>query len=70
MLDSHVHVFVADVLKSCDTVDRGILDRVLCLLGFGMRISSIMHMYACVLSLLLGLASLGPGMVVFLRVAR
>ena len=27
--DSHVHLFVADVVKSFDTVDRGILDRVL-----------------------------------------
>ena len=24
--DSHVHLFVADVVKSFDTVDRGILD--------------------------------------------
>ena len=31
--DSHVHLFVADVIKSFDTVDRGILDRVLCSLG-------------------------------------
>ena len=31
--DSHVHFFVADVIKSFDTVDRGILDRVLCSLG-------------------------------------
>ena len=28
-VDSHVHVFVADVVKSCKNVDRGILDRVL-----------------------------------------
>ena len=28
--DGHVHVFVADVIKSCDTVNRGILD---CALG-------------------------------------
>ena len=27
--DSHVHLFVADVIKSFDTVDRGILDSVL-----------------------------------------
>ena len=26
--DSHVHLFVADVVKSFDTVDRGILDHV------------------------------------------
>ena len=31
--DSHVHLFVADVVKSFDTVDRGILDRVLSSLG-------------------------------------
>ena len=32
-VDFHVHVFVADVVKSFDTVDRAILDRVLCSLG-------------------------------------
>ena len=31
--DTHVHLFVADVIKSFDTVDRGILDRVLSSLG-------------------------------------
>ena len=31
--DSHVHLFVADVVKSFDTVDRSILDRVLRSLG-------------------------------------
>ena len=31
--DSHVHLFVADVVKSFDTVDRGILDCVLSGLG-------------------------------------
>ena len=31
--DSHVHLFVADVVKSFDTVDRTILDRVLSILG-------------------------------------
>ena len=31
--DSHVHLFVADVLKSFDTVDSGILDFVLGMLG-------------------------------------
>ena len=31
--DSQVHLFVADVVKSFDTVDRGILDRVLSSLG-------------------------------------
>ena len=31
--DSHVHLFVADVIESFDPVDRGILDRVLSSLG-------------------------------------
>ena len=31
--DTDVHLFVADVVKSFDTVDRGILDRVLSSLG-------------------------------------
>ena len=31
--DSDVHLFVADVIKSFDTVDRGILDKVLSSLG-------------------------------------
>ena len=31
--DSHIHLFVADVIMSFDTVDRSILDRVLCGLG-------------------------------------
>ena len=31
--DSHVHLFVADVIKSFDTVDRTILDRVLSSIG-------------------------------------
>ena len=31
--DSHLHLFVADVVKSFDTVYRGILNRVLCSLG-------------------------------------
>ena len=31
--DSHVHLFVADVIESFDTVDRSILDRVLSSLG-------------------------------------
>ena len=31
--DSHLHLFVADVVKSFDTVDRSILDRVLSSLG-------------------------------------
>ena len=32
-IDSHVHLFVADVVKSFDIVDRGIFDRVLSSLG-------------------------------------
>ena len=32
-VDTHVHIFVADVVKSLDTVDRSILDRVLSSLG-------------------------------------
>ena len=32
-LDSEVHIFVADVVKSFDTVDRGILDYILSRLG-------------------------------------
>ena len=48
--DSHVHLFVADVVKSFDTVDRGILDRVssslgLFLAGFVMLILSTMLMF-------------------------
>ena len=31
--ESHVHIFVADVSKSCDTVDRDVLDLVLGRLG-------------------------------------
>ena len=31
--ESHVHVFVADVVKSFDTVDRGVLDLILERLG-------------------------------------
>ena len=31
--DSHVHLFVADVIEFFDTVDGGILDRVLCSVG-------------------------------------
>ena len=32
-VDSDVHLFVADVMKSFDSVDRGILDKVLSSLG-------------------------------------
>ena len=33
-VDSDVHLFVADVVKSFDTVDRGVLDCVLSSFGF------------------------------------
>ena len=33
VVDSDVHLFVADVIKSFDTVDRGIFDKVLSSLG-------------------------------------
>ena len=64
--------FVADVVKSFDTVDRGILDRVLSslglLAGFVMLILSTMLMFGYALSLHLALVSPGLGMGVFLRV--
>ena len=58
----HLHVFVADVIKSFDTVYRGILDRVLhqaqrmfggivvwvCRVGLGMLILSIILWLGCV----------------------
>ena len=46
--DSHLHCFVADVIKSFDTVDRTVLDRVLSsrgLLGWFRH-----HMSGCGLS--------------------
>ena len=36
-VDSHVYLFLADVVKSSDTVDMGILDRVLS--GLGLPVS-------------------------------
>ena len=33
MLLTDVHLFVADIMKSFDTVDRGIIDRLLSSLG-------------------------------------
>ena len=73
--ESHVHVFVADVVKSFDTVDRGILDFVLgqCwvfLFGFVGFISVIMLMSVSGLSLPVVLVHLGLGMEAFLKVAR
>ena len=70
--DSDVHLFVADVVKSFDTVERRILDRVLnslgLLAGSVMPILSIMLMSRCVLSWHLVLVSLGLVMVGYLRV--
>ena len=39
VVDSDVHLFVADVIKSFDTVDRGILDKVLSSLGLPWLVS-------------------------------
>ena len=67
--DSDVHLFVADVIKSFDTVDRGILDKVLSSLGLPgwfLTLSTI-RMFGFGSNWLLGLVSLGLGMVVFLR---
>ena len=54
IVESDVHLFVADVIKSFDTVDRGILDRVLSSLKLP---GSFRHAYLHVLwcSLRLGL---------------
>ena len=73
--DSHLHLFVADVIKSFDTVDRKILDRVLSGLGLPgwfrhAFFLSITTMFVCGLSLLQALVSLGLVMVESLRVAR
>ena len=70
--DSDIHLFVADVIKSFDTVDRRILDRVLSGLGLPgwfrhVYFLSITLMLGCGLCWQLGLDSLGLGMVVFLR---
>ena len=70
--DSHLHLFVADVIKSFDMVDRRILDRVLGSLGlsgwFRHAFFSTMLLIGCGLSWLLALVSLGFVMVGFLRV--
>ena len=71
IIEGDVHIFVADVIKSFEIVDRGVLDRVLgswvCLVGFGIRILSSILWFVCGLNLL-GWDSLGPGMVGSLRV--
>ena len=64
--DSHVHIFVADVIKSFDTIDRSISDRVLCSLGLlGWFRHAYFEYHARVW---LALASPGLVMGVFLRV--
>ena len=70
--DSDIHLFVADVIKSFDTVDRVSWIEscvvVVCLDGFAMLILNSMLMYGCGLSWHLVLVSLGLVMGVFLRV--
>ena len=68
--DSHLHLFVADVVKSFDTVDRTILDRVLSSLGLPgwFRHAYTMLTFGSALSLPLALVGPGLGMGVFLRV--
>ena len=67
IVDVEVHLFVADVIKSFDTIDQGILDKVLGQLGFGMPILSTTLMLGCALSLPQALVSLGLVMEGFLR---
>ena len=70
-VEGDVHLFVADVVKSFDTVDRGVLDRfwvvLVYLLGSVVRTLSIMPRLGYDLNLLLALESLELGMVAFLR---
>ena len=66
-VDSHAHVFVADVVKSFDTVEDRSLAVLVCLPGFVMLTLSTMRMFALCSSLLLALVSLGHVMGVFLR---
>ena len=71
--DSHVHLFVADVIKSFDTVDRGILDCVLSSLGLPgwfrhAYFEYTMLMFGFVLGCLLVFVKPGHGMGAFLRV--
>ena len=70
--DSHVHLFVADVVKSFDTVDMAfwIMSCLVLgfLVGFVMHILNTMSMFGYALSLHLALVSLGLGTGVFLRV--
>ena len=70
---SDFHIFVADVVKSFDTVDRDILDCTLGRLGlpawFRRVYFSFIVMFVFVLSLLLVLGLLGDAMGAFPRVA-
>ena len=69
--DSHVHLFVADVIKSFDTVDRTILDRVLSSLGLPgwfRHVEFEYHLHVRLrFKLAAGLGEPGLGMVEFLR---
>ena len=73
VVDADVHLFVADVVKFFDTVDRGVLDLVLsslgCQVGSVMPILSIMLMFGCGLNFLLVLVFFGLVMVGFLKAA-
>ena len=68
-----LHVMVADVIKSFDTVDRSILDCTWvvwgCLAGFERFIFRFIARFGCGSNLLLGLVSRGLGMAVFPRAA-
>ena len=70
--DSHVHLFVADVIKSFDTVDRWILDRFLSSLSlpgwFRHAYLSTMLTSGCGLSWRVALVNLGLVMEGYLRV--
>ena len=70
-VDSDVHLFVADVVKSFDTVDRGILDRVLSSLGLPAWFRHVYFQYHANVrlrfKLAAGLGSLGLEMEAFHR---
>ena len=72
--ESHVHVFVADVVKSFDTVDRGILDFFLGKLGLPVWFRKGLIRLPCLMSgsglnLLVVLVRLELGTGAFIRVA-
>ena len=66
-VDTHVHAFVADVVKSFDTVDGGILDCVLGSLGLPAWFRHAYFEYHSHVRLLLALVNLGLAMEIFLR---